>query len=286
MIDLQPEQILISTSGPNRHPFLLEMKYLFKSLNLYGGKLADAQKIACFSEPVDSKTTNELEKLGVKIKIVNEIDKRCPHATKIENLALYQDEKFEFLISLDTDIVITKYFSEFINQTKLGAKPVDQDPLSLEDWKTLFEFFGLQVPTERYVTHFTKKETIPYFNSGVLLIPKKFLKTLYETWKEYVLRLLSSYEDLPKIKKHSFFTDQFALSLALKDAGIPHNALPLEMNFPTHFDVHNDFNPQKMNPYLLHYHHLTPSNTIAHCSYENINKIIDRLNNDLRNLKN
>ncbi len=283
MIDLRSEQILISTQGPNRHPFTLEIKYLFTTLNRYGGKLADAQKIACFSEPVDSKTANELEKLGVKIMIVNDIDKRCPHASKIQNLSLFQDENFEFLIALDTDVLIINDFSEFIDQSKISAKPVDNDPLSIDDWKNLFGYFGLEVPKERYMTHFTMQETIPYFNSGVLLIPKKFIKILYETWKKYVLRLLSSYEDLPKIKKHSFFTDQFALSLALKDAGMPHNALPLEMNFPTHMDVHKDCNPNKINPYLLHYHHLTPSNTIAHCSYENINKIIDQLNIDIRN---
>ena len=125
------------------------------------------------------------------------------------------------------------------------------------------------------------KETIPYFNSGVLLIPKKFVPILYETWKSYVLKLLSAYKNLPEIKKYSFFTDQFALSLALKDAAIPQKALPLEMNFPTHSVVHKNWNPNKINPYLLHYHHLTPLNEIAHCSYENINKLIDELNEHL-----
>ena len=281
MIDLQPEKILISTQGPNRHPFTLETKYLFKSLNLYGGKLAKAQKVACFSEPIDSKTENELKNLGVKIKIINDIDQRCLLANKIQNLELFDYENIEFLIALDTDVVITKDFSEFLDQSKVSAKPVDQDPLSLEDWKSLFGFFGLKVPEERYLTHFTLQETIPYFNSGVLLVPKKFIKTLYETWKKYVQRLLSSYDDLSKIKKHSFFTDQFALSLALTDANIPHNALPLEMNFPTHIDVHKDCNPNKINPYLLHYHHLNTQNEIAHCSYENINKLIDELNQKL-----
>jgi len=252
MINLLPDQILISTQGPNRAPYTLEIEYLFKSINLYGGKLAKAQKIACFSEPIDSKTENELKNLGVKIKIVNDIDQRCLFANKIQNLELFDYENIEFLIALDTDVVITKDFSEFLDQSKVSAKPVDQDPLSLEDWKTLFDFFGLKVPKERYLTHFTLQETIPYFNSGVLLVPKKFIKTLYETWKKYVQRLLSSYDDLSKIKKHSFFTDQFALSLALTDAGIPHNALPLEMNFPTHIDVHKDWNPNIINPYLLH----------------------------------
>ena len=204
MIDLQPEKILISTQGPNRYPFTLETEYLFKSLNLYGGKLANAQKIACFSEPIDSKLKNDLENLGVKIKIINDIDPRCLFANKIQNLELSDYENIEFLIALDTDVVITKDFSEFLDASKVGAKPVDRDPLSLEDWKSLYGFFGLKVPEERYLTHFTLQETIPYFNSGVLLIPKKFIKPLYETWKKYVQRLLSSYNDLPKIKEHSF----------------------------------------------------------------------------------
>jgi len=278
-MEIDPRRILVACQGPTREPFFQEVEYLFKSLSLYGGKLAESKKIACFTESLNQDQIKRLEKLSVKSRIVQDIDKRCIHASKIQNLSLYKEEDFEFLISLDTDVVVTNDFSSFIDESKVGAKPVDQDPLSLGNWSQLFGYFGLEVPQERYLTSFQMSETIPYFNSGVLLIPKKYVEKLYEKWKWFVFKLLDSYKDLPEIKKHSFFTDQLALSLALTKAKIPHKELPLEMNFPTHSEVHNYTKPNQLKPYLIHYHHkFTSHGKISHCSYPNINKEIDKIN--------
>lgn len=279
MID--PKRILVICQGPNRYPFVEESEFLFKTLNKFGGSLSESKKIACFSEHVTSEQVKRFSDMGVKTRIIENIDDRCVHASKIQNLSVYKDEDFDFLVSLDTDMVIARDFSIFLDENKVGAKPVDQDPISIDDWKILFEYFELDLPEERYLTSFQMKETIPYFNSGVLLIPQKFVANLYESWKSYVYKLLDSYDELPEIKKHSFFTDQFALSLALKDTKTPHNALPLEMNFPTHIDVHEKINPGNLSPYLIHHHHKFSDKRISHCSYSNVNEIIDTINHEL-----
>lgn len=276
---LDPKSIIVTCQGPNKEPFVQEAELLFKSLKKYGGCLAETKKLVCFSKDVSDNQIQKFSELGVKVRIIEDVDARCKHASKIQNLSIFKDEDFEFLVVLDTDVVITNDFSLFLDEQSIGAKPVDQDPLSLEEWEHLFGYFGLDLPQERYLTSFNMKETIPYFNSGVLLIPRKFVAKLYEVWKSYVYKLLDSYKDLPEIEKHSFFTDQFALSLALKDAKIPHNALPLEMNFPTHENIHKKMNPNQMDPYLIHYHHkFSNEKEILHCSYDNINVIIDKIN--------
>jgi len=277
-MEIDPQRVLVICQGSSKEPFLEESEFLFKSLIRYGGTLAESKKIACFSEPVSADNIQRFSDLGVKIRIVQDIDKKYPIANKIQNLSIYEEEDFDFLVSLDTDIIIARDFSSFLDESKVGVKPADQDPLSLEMWKQLFGHFGFDVPKERYLTSFYMKETIPYFNSGVLLIPKKYVSKLYYTWKLYVQKLLNSYNVLQEIGKHYFHTDQFALSLALEDAKIPHNALPLEMNFPTHYVVHEKTNPENLTPYLIHHHHRFSDGKMLHCSYPNINRLIDEIN--------
>lgn len=259
------------------------MEYMFRTLQNFGGLVSNSRKIACFSEPVSAQWVERLNSIGVLIKIVKNIDQKCVHANKIQMLNI-DEHDFDYLVALDTDIVIAKDFSEFLTGSEIQAKPVDNDPLSIDQWKNLFNYFGLELTSTRYLTSFTMTETIPYFNSGVLIIPQKHVQILYETWKSFVHQLLKSYDDLPDIQKHSFFTDQFALALSVAKIGLPHKPLPLEMNFPTHVPIHKDLNPEKINPYLIHYHHrLTQDEKIMSCNYENINKIIEKINKSLDN---
>jgi len=274
---IQPERVLIACQGSGKEPFIKETEKLFKSLLYFGGNLAHAQKVACFTESISPEIVESLTNLGVIVKIVENLDNRCLHANKVQILDMYEED-YDYLVALDTDIVISRDFSDFLGKPAIAAKPVDNDPLNFNQWEDLFNYFDLKVPPERYTTCFALKQTIPYFNSGVLIIPKKYASTLYGTWKSFVYKLLDAYVELPEIAKNSFFTDQFALSLALTKEKLPYFELPLEMNFPTHIHIHDDFKPNLVNPYLIHYHHSYSSDDIAHCSYENINLLIDKIN--------
>ena len=89
-----------------------------------------------------------------------------------------EDEDFDFLVCLDTDIIIADDFSLFFDESKVCAKPVDQDPLTIDSWKKLFAYFGLEMPQERYLTSFHMKETIPYFNIMIRYICIKYMPKL------------------------------------------------------------------------------------------------------------
>lgn len=225
---------------------------MFKTLKSYGGKLRNATFIACFINSLDEKVALELSYYGVKTEIVNVFDPRSPHSNKVRLLDI--DEKFDILVALDCDIAVTKDFSKMLSRKFFRAKPVDGDPMGMDRWNKLFSFFDLDTPNPTYVTSFTRENIIPYFNSGVLLIPKQFINILSKTWKKYIVSLLDSYEELGDIAERRFFTDQFALSLALAESKIPIKELDLSMNFPTHIQVHSSFNPDKVDPFILHYH--------------------------------
>jgi len=127
------------------------------------------------------------------------------------------------------------------------------------------------------------KDSIPYFNSGVIIIPKKLVDIIYNSWKFYINSLMKNSSNFSFIQNNSFYTDQIALCLAIHQNNIPFKELPLEMNFPTHIDLHQNCLVENISPYLIHYHHrITKLNHIRHTwHYENINKIIDKINNKL-----
>ncbi|GEM_PF-1527796 len=276
---VRPERILIACVAENREPYTTEILYLFRSLAAFGGSLACSQQIAYFVEAADAEIVEQLSSLGVIVKIVPRLNERYPHANKIQMLD--QQEDYDLLIGLDCDVVITKDFSPLLEPDAFMAKPVDKDHLTIDQWCTIFQWFNLSLPNERYLTTFDAKETIPYFNSGVISIPKQFVHALSNAWKMFALAMQDLYDHIPEIAAHSFFTDQFALTLALSNEKIPLKVLPLEMNFPIHAPIHTIFHPEKSNPYILHHHHRIFKTGLADSTYKNINLVIEKINSTL-----
>ena len=274
---VKPERVLVATVAENRELAILEVEYLFRTLHQFGGSLSRARRAAYFVGSVDPTVAQRLAKLEVAIKIVEPVDQRCPHANKIRMLD--DTEDFDYLVALDTDVVIAKDFSIHLGGSSIGAKPVDHDPLTLEQWEVLFSYFDVEFPLARYMTSIEMTETVPYFNSGVLLVSKQHVAPLRQSWLSFIYKLLDTYGELPNIRKHEFYTDQFALSLALVNARLPYRGLPLEMNFPIHHSVHAALGPERLSPYIIHHHHrLSWAGEILPCSYTTINTLVDEIN--------
>lgn len=278
---MEKSRILIACQFEDNERFVREVEYLFKSIKHFGGDLAFAQFIAYYAGSISSKTVDRLLELGIIYKHTKTTDTRCLRANKIQMLD--DSEDFDVLVALDTDIVVVRDFSSYLHDAIYNnvvmAKPADTDHLTLKQWKNLYEYFGVELPLERYKT-IKLTDTIPYFNSGVLIIPKEYISSLYRTWKLFTIKLLNSYLELPHVyNKYSFFTDQFALSLALAKEKIPQQILPLEMNLPVRIPIPDFWKPEEMKPYILHHHHnLSKEGNILHGQHKNINKIIDNVN--------
>lgn len=273
-----PERVLVATVAENREPFKREALYLFKTLQRFGGHLTRARQIAYFVESTDSATAKQLADLGVTIKIVEPVDIPIPYANKTQMLD--DTEDFDYLVALDTDVVITRDFSPYIQGSSVAAKPAGRDPLSLHQWRKLFKYFGLELPLARYLTTTKMRETVPYFNSGVIIVPNQYISSLRNEWRSFILKLTDAHRDLSDITEGRVFTgDQYALSLALASARLPYRGLPLEMNFPTDRPVRAALEPEKLTPSILHHHHrLAPTGGIEPCSYENVNTMIAEIN--------
>ena len=246
----------------------LEVEYLFKTLDEYGGNLGNAKRIACFTEEPDTLIKNILEKIQVQIRVNEDLDNRYPFANAINILEEGIKEDVDVIVMLDTDIVISRDFSEFLSKEKILAKPEDRDPFTLDAWEQLFDYFKLPFPQERFKTSCTAQETIPYFNGGVIIIPKIYAVELLDNWKYFIKKLLTEQKNLPEnfvdSEKDPYgnirFTGQIAFSLALIKSKFPYEALPLSMNYPYSGTVHPSEHPEKLDPFIIHHHHCIAEN--------------------------
>ena len=283
-MDVKKILITCKAKTGNKEYANLEVEYLFRTLKKYGGKLSECKKIACFNENPEKEIIKVLKELEVDIKIIEPVDHRVPGSHKIRMLDVGIKENVDYTIMLGTDIVVTGDFSKYICGTKLKAKPVDMDILSMKEWEDLFEYLNIEFPKERLMTSCTPYKTIPYFNEDVIIVPKNIASELYENWIRFVRKLSDLGNKLPNgIIKHSWFFSQISLALSIQQAKIPYEVLPLEMNYPYIGKVNDSENPEQLSPLLIHHHHcISNDGDILYCPYKNINDKVDEVNDFLR----
>ena len=202
---------------------------LFKTLNAFGGTLSKAKKIACFTKNIDVVYKQKFSHLGVQVKIMDKSNSSDVFSNRIQVLTL--DEDYEFLVALDTDMIVTNDFSKFLQQDSIGVPIEDDDVLSIRNWKDIFQYFNIEFPKARVNTYFTNLTTIPYFNACVLLIPKMFVKNLYSSWKYYIKELQNNFKKFVDLDQDlSFWNTPYAFALTLHDLKMNYNSLPISMN--------------------------------------------------------
>jgi hypothetical protein len=275
---INSERVLVACVAEDRPRDGREVLLMFHSLLRLGGGLAHCRRIAFFVDHVDTRLSRQLFSIGVETRVVGRVDVRCPHANKIRMLMDIGDDT-DWVVALDTDVAVAGDISRHLAGANVRAKPVDSDPLSMPQWSSLFDRFALEPPPERYLTTFDRRETIAYFNSGVLIVPGVLATHLAAEWTSFVKSVIGVYDELPAIAPHAFFTDQFALALALARRDIRVNPLPLEMNFPTHRPIHPCWQPDNAEPLLLHHHHrITEDGALLSCGYRGPDNAITAVN--------
>jgi len=261
----------------------LETEYLFRTLSEFSN-LSNAKKITCFTEEPDKSIKTILDEIDVQIKIVTVLDTRQPFANKIRILEEGLKEDVDVIVMLDTDIIVANDFSKFLSTEKILIKPEDRNVFSISDWQLLFDFFQIELPKKRFFPSCDDEKTIPYFNGGVIIIPKIYGKRLLKKWIYYLNELLEKKQNIPSVfSKNLRFFDQIAFTLALSDSNLPYDPLPLSMNYPFSGRVSERENPDDLNPYIIHHHHCILENGhIMHCPYKKINLKIDEINKFLQ----
>lgn len=266
-------KILVTCLGENNEMFHFRILTLFKTLKAFGGQLADAKLLAIFVDNVDEPVYKKLITMGVKVRIVKPYDSKLQrHCNKIRMLEIEAD--YDVLIALDCDTVITRDFSSEIYTSRIRRCDSLLDPLTIDEWKYLYNYFNLTIP---------KVENEIHANSAVLFIPRKHVKPLRDAWIHYanvITDLFFSNEKWNIIGQNKYYTDQFALSLALADQKINVDLLPAEFNI--HINGSYQAWAESLHPYIISYHHnVTPDGKLVTTGMTVPDQYIQKVNNEL-----
>ena len=154
------------------------------------------------------------------------------------------------------------------------------DAFTEPQWRAIFAGLG-SAPDGRSVTATTTGQPMyPYFNSGVVAVPREHCAALFAAWMQAMEDLDELWRREPDLipPARRFYTEQLALAVALW-RGLPWTAASRELNFPTHVDLHEP-TVAGMRPALLHYHAevdragflLRPRCRVAEAAAERVNR--------------
>lgn len=146
-----------------------------------------------------------------------------------KHYALQKLNLSEHLLFLDSDIVCKGYMEQFNQEYQLAAKPVDVSPNF--DLEQLVRKAGITPTGKTTVSTIDTRQTLPYFNSGVLWINKKSAASIINAWQKY-FHWLSQENILYSGSFDIFHRDQIALCMATEALKINFTELEESLNFP------------------------------------------------------
>jgi hypothetical protein len=247
---LQP---LVACVGENRADWWVKMENLVLSVRRFGGALADAPVVVHMVGAADPATRSRLEGLGAEVLVVEPVDRRLPSSNKFRMFELAEARSFDVLVALDCDLVVMGDISTHLSDRTIRAVPAGQSHLDDDGWARLYQARGLAVPPRSHVTTVTGERSRPYFNSGVMFVPRDACGPLRHAWEGHLRWLLDGGADelgLGRLRR-----DQIPLSLALASTGATVDRLPLNLNLSTVQGRYaRAYRDETGPPWIYHYH--------------------------------
>lgn len=267
------------------NPFALaiaEVRLLLRSLRRLGGRHAHTSTRVHTVGAAQPELRAELEALGVEVRACELFDERCLTANKLGMLEDIEDA--DYLLMLDNDVVIGGDITPHLVGESIALEPECVDHPGMERWKALFAGLKLDIPPARMLTTIDSQETIAYYNTGVILVPRSLVAPLRDAWGLAIRDVLDLCARVPLLAEVQPMADQMALSVCLARRALPRRSLPIAMNFHTRFAFHPAWEAETCRPVLLHHHHaLTPDCTGLRASSHAVpNQVIGAVNDALR----
>jgi hypothetical protein len=247
--------VVFSCVTENDPAWFQRVANLVSSVRWFGGSLSDATFIVNFVGDVAPEYSKALRDLDAQVRVVERVDSRAGFANKLRMLELDRDEAFDALVGLDCDVVVVDDFSDEVPASSIGAKPADYDLFTDREWSRLYETVGMQPPPRTQRATSSGKPVGPYFNTGVLTVPRALCGELSRRWTTCHTEIVARFERDPNLIRPDLqvYSDQLALSLAIAEGGMPWEPLPVTMNFPSHVPVHRSALSGRA-PMIVHYH--------------------------------
>jgi hypothetical protein len=247
---------LVACVAENGDGWYREVQNLVLSVRRFGGALAGAPVVVNFVDDVDPRYEKGLAALDAEVRVVARFDPRSPASNKLRMLELADGHDFDVLLAIDTDTVVVGDVGTYGDPAALAIKPENLDPYPEATWRALYADLDIPEPSRSQVTTSTGQVSHPYWNSGVVFVPRALCAPLLDAWSRRVADVLDVYERRPDIvappQRH--WTNQLSLALAVVGDGLPVTPLPVAANLSTTVRVHPLFAHQVTPPFVLHYH--------------------------------
>ena len=274
-------RLLVSCLAENDDGYFRRVEALVWSLRTFGGALSMAPFVAHFVGDVKPHYVSRLRDLGADVRVVESFGERSGHANKLRMLELADLRDFDVLMAVDCDIVFVGDVSPWMSIETFGAKPADYDYASPAEWNLLFNRLDMSPPARTAIATSTGRPMIPYFNSGVMFIPRQLCDALRSTWKASLAEIYAHFDADPSILPFPFVADQVALACAIQSSQTPYSLLPIGLNFPTHTAVNRKALGAATDIRILHYHaNVDPAGLLYRAKCAFANPYIDKYNRD------
>ncbi|MGH9154396.1 MAG: hypothetical protein ACRD1K_00740, partial [Acidimicrobiales bacterium] len=229
-------KLLVSCVGENQPHWFRKMENLVLSLRRFGEASADLRVVVNVVEAVEPSFAAAMDRLDAEVRVVARVDPRFPSANKLRMLELADTDDFDVLLMLDCDLIVRGDLAPEAPASKLRIMPGLANPFSDQTWEGMYDTFGLQPPGTRLTMTSTGESGYPYYNSGVLFVPRQDCPKLLRSWNLYRDRCHDLEATHPElfVSQHKQVTkrklDQPSLPFALADAGLEVDPLPVNLN--------------------------------------------------------
>jgi len=223
---------------------------LVLSIRRMGGSLSSAPVIVHFVGSVQPAFRTSLEELGAEVRVVEPYGSRYRFSNKMRMFDLFEEDHYDVLVAIDCDVIVTGDISNQLERNAIGIVPAGRDHLTPDQWRDIYELFEVDAPEPSCMMRVTGQRTYPYFNTGVMSIPRELGPRMLKTWTDFLEKMERVHERWPNV----LHENQIAFALAVAAEGMPLRELPVGLNLSTVVPPAREFNRELRAPFVIHYH--------------------------------
>jgi hypothetical protein len=249
-------RVLLACVSEDRPDFRANVEDMVGSARRLGGRLAHAAIVVNMVDRCDPAFADRLSALGAEVRIVAPVAHGgVAQANKLRMLELCRERgDFDILLATDCDVAVADDPVAHLSTEAISVVPADKDLFEQNLWREIFQALELEPGERSLVAGMTGRSMYPYFNSGVVGVPRARCEELLTSWTAALGDLDELWRRQPKMvpRRKRFYTDQLAFAIALS-RGLPWTAASRELNFATHVPLHGP-TVAGLRPAMLHHH--------------------------------
>jgi hypothetical protein len=259
-------RVLLACVSEDRPDFRANVEDLVGSARRLGGRLAHAAIVVNMLDSCDPAFADRLSALGAEVRVVAPMAYGgVAQANKLRMLELGRERRdFDILLAADCDVAVAADPVAHLSSESISVVPADKDLFEETLWREIFRALELEPGERSLVAGMTGRAMYPYFNSGVIGVPRSQCQALLASWTAALGDLEELWRQRPKMvpRRKRFYIDQLAFAIALS-RGLPWTLASRELNFATHVPLHGP-TVAGLRPAMLHHHGVLDEDGFLH----------------------